>query len=109
MPANVKPWDDSQVAKAKEEVLLLHNWEEIRRTMWNYVGIVRSNERLIRARRRILMLQEEIQDYYSRHKVNRSFIELRHLAIVAGLIVDAAISRKESIGLHYNIDYPTKT
>jgi L-aspartate oxidase len=55
------------------------------------------------------MLQEEIQDYYSRHKVNRSFIELRHLAIVAGLIVDAAISRKESIGLHYNIDYPTKT
>jgi L-aspartate oxidase len=99
------PWDDSQVAKSREEVLLLHNWDEIRHVMWNYVGIVRSNERLIRAERRIQLLKEEIQQYYSRHRVNRNFIELRHLVVVADLIVKAALQRKQSIGLHYNIDY----
>jgi L-aspartate oxidase len=98
-------WDDSQVNRSREEVLLLHNWDEIRATMWNYVGIVRSNERLIRAERRISLLKEEIHEYYSRHRVNRNFIELRHLAEVAELIVKSALARKQSIGLHYNIDY----
>ncbi|KAF1082668.1 MAG: L-aspartate oxidase [Candidatus Rifleibacterium amylolyticum] len=102
----VPPWDDSRVEKAREEVLLLHNWEEIRRIMWNYVGIVRSFERLRRARNRIDMLKTEIQDYYSRHRVNRNFIELRHLIVVAELIVDAAMKRDKSVGLHYNIDCP---
>jgi L-aspartate oxidase len=105
---DVPDWDDSRVEKAAEEVLLLHNWEEIRHTMWNYVGIVRSNERLARARRRIQLLKEETQQYYARHRVNRNFIELRHLVQVAELIVEAAIARRESIGLHYNIDYPAK-
>ncbi|MBU1105773.1 MAG: L-aspartate oxidase [Candidatus Riflebacteria bacterium] len=103
----VPPWDDSRVEKAREEVLLLHNWEEIRRTMWNYVGIVRSFERLRRAKSRIDMLKVEIQDYYSRHRVNRNFIELRHLIVVAELIVDAALKRNKSVGLHYNIDCPS--
>ncbi|OGK07396.1 MAG: L-aspartate oxidase [Candidatus Riflebacteria bacterium GWC2_50_8] len=102
----VPSWDDSRVEKAREEVLLLHNWEEIRRTMWNYVGIVRSFERLKRARSRIDMLKVEIQDYYSRHRVNRNFIELRHLIVVAELIVEAALKRDKSVGLHYNIDCP---
>lgn len=104
-PVSGPEWDDSRVEKSREEVLLLHNWEEIRRTMWNYVGIVRSNERLIRAQRRISLLKEEIWEYYSRHRVNRNFIELRHLVVVAELIVKAALQRHESVGLHYNIDY----
>lgn len=103
---SIPPWDDSRVEKAREEVLLLHNWEEIRRLMWNYVGIVRSFERLRRAQKRIKLLKEEIQDYYSRHRVNRKFIELRHLVITAEIIINAARSRKSSIGLHYNIDCP---
>lgn len=102
----IAPWDDSRVENPREEVLLLHNWEEIRHVMWNYVGIVRSDERLIRAERRIHLLKEEIQDYYSRHRVNRNFIELRHLVVVAELIVKAALQRKQSVGLHYNIDFP---
>ncbi len=102
----IPEWDDSRVERAREEVLLLHNWEEIRRVMWNYVGIVRSDERLRRARSRIELLKTEIQDYYSRHRVNRNFIELRHLIVVAELIVDCAMRRKQSVGLHYNIDYP---
>jgi L-aspartate oxidase len=106
-PVEIVPeWDDSRVERAREEVLLLHNWEEIRRLMWNYVGIVRSNERLRRAKSRIELLKSEIQDYYSRHRVNRNFIELRHLIVVAELIVDCAMRRRQSIGLHYNIDYP---
>jgi L-aspartate oxidase len=100
----IPEWDDSRVEKSKEEVLLLHNWEEIRRLMWNYVGIVRSNERLIRARRRIILLKDEIREYYARHRVNRNFIELRHLVLVAELIIEAAMQRKKSVGLHYNID-----
>ncbi len=108
-PSAVPEWDDSRVERAREEVLLLHNWEEIRRLMWNYVGIVRSDERLRRAKSRIELLKPEIQDYYSRHRVNRNFIELRHLIVVAELIVDAAMRRKQSVGLHYNIDYPAKT
>ncbi|HNX76584.1 MAG TPA: L-aspartate oxidase [Candidatus Rifleibacterium sp.] len=102
----VPEWDDSRVNPAREEVLLLHNWEEIRRLMWNYVGIVRSDERLKRAKNRIEMLKPEIHDYYSRHRVNRNFIELRHLIVVAELIVDAAMRRRQSVGLHYNIDCP---
>ncbi|MDD3147738.1 MAG: L-aspartate oxidase [Candidatus Riflebacteria bacterium] len=102
----VPEWDDSRVEKAREEVLLLHNWDEIRRVMWNYVGIVRSNERLKRAKARIDMLKTEIKEYYSRHRVNRDFIELRHLIVVAELIVDGAMRRKQSVGLHYNIDCP---
>jgi len=109
-PDDEKPpapeWDDSRVANSREEFLLLHNWwDEICHVMWNYVGIVRSNERLVRAERRIRLLKEEIQDYYSRHRVNRNFIELCHLVVVAEQIVKAALTRKQSVGLHYNIDY----
>ncbi len=102
----VPEWDDSRVEQAREEVLLLHNWEEIRRVMWNYVGIVRSDERLKRARSRIELLKAEIQEFYARHRVNRNFIELRHLIVVAELIVMSASKRKQSVGLHYNVDYP---
>jgi L-aspartate oxidase len=99
-------WDESQVTASQEDVILSHNWEELRRLMWDYVGIVRSNRRLQRARRRIHLLQQEISDYYRYFSVNSDLIELRNLTQVAELIVLSALKRQESRGLHFNQDYP---
>ncbi len=103
---HIPDWDSSQVTDSDEDVIISHNWEELRRSMWDYVGIVRSNKRLQRARRRVQLLQQEINEYYSNHPVTRDLLELRNLVLVADLIVQSAIRRKESRGLHYTIDYP---
>lgn len=99
-------WDESRVVDSDDEVLVSHNWDELRRCMWDYVGIVRNDERLRRARRRIDLLQEEVLDYYARHRVSNDLLELRNLALVSSLIIDSALQRKESRGLHFTLDYP---
>jgi len=102
----IKPWDESRVTGSEEGVIVTHNWDELRRVMWDYVGIVRKNKRLIRAKQRIDILSREVDDYYSQYKINNDLIELRNLVHVADLIVQSAMQRKESRGLHYNTDYP---
>ncbi|MDB5798222.1 MAG: nadB [Paucimonas sp.] len=99
-------WDESRVTDADEEVVIAHNWDELRRAMWNYVGIVRTTRRLQRARNRIQMLQAEIDEYYRRFRITRDLVELRNLVQVASLIVDCALVRHESRGLHYTLDFP---
>lgn len=102
----IPDWDESQVSEADEEVIVAHNWHELRHLMWNYVGIVRTNKRLERARRRIQLLKQEVKDYYAHVKVTSNLLELRNLLTVAELIIECAMRRKESRGLHYTLDYP---
>jgi L-aspartate oxidase len=102
----VNAWDESKVSDSDEEVIIQHNWHELRLFMWDYVGIVRTNKRLERASHRIALLQQEVNDYYSNFKVSNNLLELRNLLTVAELIVKCAKQRKESRGLHFNLDYP---
>lgn len=104
LPA-VPEWDDSQVTDADEDVVILQNWDELRQTMWNYVGIVRTSKRLKRALHRIEMLKREITKYYEDYQVSKNLIELRNLVLVSEMIVRCAMERKESRGLHYTLDY----
>jgi L-aspartate oxidase len=104
--ATVPHWDESQVTDSDEDVIIAHNWEELRRFMWDYVGIVRTDKRLQRAQRRIEMLKSEVHEYYSHYRVSNDLIELRNLITVAELIVRCALMRQESRGLHFNLDHP---
>ncbi|KUE78344.1 L-aspartate oxidase [Aeromonas schubertii] len=105
-PPSLPAWDESQVDDSDERVVIQHNWHELRLMMWDYVGIVRTNKRLERAKRRIELLKQEVQEYYANFRVSNNLLELRNLLQVAELIVECAIRRKESRGLHYNLDYP---
>jgi L-aspartate oxidase len=103
---DLPPWDESQVENADEQVVISHNWDELRLLMWNYVGIVRTTKRLERALHRIKLLKREIDDYYANFRVTRDLLELRNLVDCAELIVRSALSRHESRGLHFSRDYP---
>ncbi|OFZ87568.1 MAG: L-aspartate oxidase [Betaproteobacteria bacterium RIFCSPLOWO2_12_FULL_62_58] len=105
-PSSLRQWDESRVTDADEEIVIAHNWDELRRFMWDYVGIVRTNKRLERALHRIRLLQEEIHEYYANFRVTNDLLELRNLVTSAELIVRSALTRHESRGLHFSRDYP---
>jgi L-aspartate oxidase len=105
-PPAIRPWDESRVTHSDEEVVVHHNWREIRRFMWDYVGIVRTTKRLERALNRVNLLRQETEDYYGHFRVTPDLIELRNLVEVSGLIVRSALARRESRGLHFTLDYP---
>lgn len=105
-PISLPKWDESRVTDADEEIVISHNWDELRRFMWSYVGIVRTNKRLQRAQHRINLLREEINEYYTNFRVTGDLLELRNLVTTADLIVQSAMRRHESRGLHYSLDYP---
>lgn len=105
-PQVLPPWDESRVIDSDEEVVIQHNWHELRLFMWDYVGIVRTTKRLERALHRVELLQREIDDYYRNFRVSNNLLELRNLVQVAELIIKSALERKESRGLHYTLDYP---
>ena len=103
---SIADWDSSRVSESEDEVLVSHNWEELRRCMWDFVGIVRNDQRLHRAQKRIAMLGMEVKDYYQSHTITNDMLELRNLVLVSKLIIESALRRKESRGLHFNLDYP---
>jgi L-aspartate oxidase len=105
-PAAVAEWDESKVTEADEDVVIAHNWDELRRFMWDYVGIVRTIKRLQRAGHRVDVLKKEIAEFYSNYQISNDLLELRNLVVIAELIIRSAMARKESRGLHYMLDYP---
>ncbi|MEM7220092.1 MAG: L-aspartate oxidase [Pseudomonadota bacterium] len=106
LASDAPAWDASRVTNSDEDVVLSHNWDELRRFMWDYVGIVRTNKRLERARHRVDLLKHEVQEFYSNYRVGADLLELRNLLQVADLIVESAMRRRESRGLHFTLDYP---
>ena len=107
LPPEIPAWDESRVTDSDEEVVVAHNWDELRCFMWDYVGIVRTNKRLARAKRRADLLLAEIDEYYGNFRITNDLLEMRNLARVADMIIRCALARHESRGLHYTLDYPT--